>query len=165
METRERDSDTAKRRRLDDSGAAAGANDACADRLVTDFLLRQAQLRVRVVEEDVDEAAEEKEWARRWRKWAQEEAGGDLACGVDQVLQELGLGLQPETRVVRAPAAQGEGDLTWYKCSDSPRVSTWIDIKLATHVQSTDASDRASVLSDDHDRNAGVGLPGLSQRR
>jgi len=133
-----------KRRRLDDE---SGGGNACSDSaLVSDFLLRQVRLRVRVVEDDVDEAAEDAEWARRFQTWAQEEEGEERECGVDQILQELGLGQKPETRVIRAPAAApGEAAYTWYKCSDSPRVSTrkW----HAAHVQSTDTSEHSRALT------------------
>lgn len=103
--------------------------------LVSAYLLRQASLRVRMVEDDLDEAAEDREWEKRWKSWmeaAEEEGEGGCGAtgGVEEILKELGVDSTKEkaSRVTKVPAEAGKPalDLTWWKCSQSPRVSTRI---------------------------------------
>jgi hypothetical protein len=102
--------------------------------LVSQYLLRQVHLRVRMIPEDLDEEAEEQEWKKRWERWMSQ-ADAEISRqgdGIDpregEILTELGIfsddGTEPVSRIVRIPGScQNQGlDQKWWLCSGSPRV-------------------------------------------
>jgi hypothetical protein len=175
------------------AGGGEEGEGADAD-LVSAYLLRQASLRVRMVEDDLDEAAEDREWERRWKRWmeaAEEEGEGGCGAtgGVEEILKELGVDSAKEkvSHVTKVPAEAGKPglDLTWWKCSQSPKVSTRTrsrDPASLTSIATSNPTrmraatsgfwDERSVLCNtckvgdcnNRDRNAGVDLPGFSER-